>query len=70
MKQNHTARTVKALVGYAVLVVAVVGLRSAHVNGLGIHVGARPGSAAETYQNRIHATQVMLESGRLEVGSN
>jgi hypothetical protein len=51
-------------------VVAVVGLRTTHVNGIGVRVIARPGSAAENYENRIHATNVMLESGRLETSGN
>ena len=70
VKQIRKTQIAKALVGYAVLVVAVVGLRTTHVNGIGVRVIARPGSAAENYENRIHTTNVMLESGRLETSGN
>jgi hypothetical protein len=68
MKRIGKARIAKALVGYAAVVVAVVGLRSAQVHGL--NVGLGPSPALRNYQNRIQATRVLLETGRLDVSGN
>ncbi len=68
MKQLGRTRIVKALVGYAIVVAAVVALRGAQVNG--INVGIGPSPALRNYQNRINATQKLLETGRLEVSGS
>ena len=67
MTQIHRSQIAKAVLGYLVVVVAVVGLRSSEVRGVAIRAGLRPSPALRCYQNRIRATQTLLETGRLEL---
>lgn len=55
----------KALLRFALVVVAVVGLRTIQVSGVAIDTGLRPSPALRNYQNRIRSTQTLLETGRL-----
>ena len=58
MERILKARIAEAVVGLVLLVVAVVTLTSAQV---------RPSAALRNYQNRIRATQTLLETGRLDI---
>ncbi len=59
MEQVYKARIAEVVVGLVLVVVAVVTLGSAQV---------RPSAALRNYQNRIRATQTLLETGRLDLG--
>ena len=59
MEKIRKARIAEVVVGLALVVVAVVALSSAQV---------RPSPALRNYQNRIRATQILLEAERLDLG--
>jgi hypothetical protein len=65
MKRINKALIEKALLRFALVVVAVVGLRAMQISGVAIDSGLRPSSALRNYQNRIRSTQTLLETGRL-----
>ncbi len=65
MERINKARTAKVLLRFALVVVAVVGLRTIQVSGVVLDSGLRPSPALRNYQNRIRATQTMIETGRL-----
>ncbi len=64
MEQIRKAGIAPVLLRFALVVVAVVALRSVQVNGVVID-GIRPSPALRNYQNRIRSTQTLLETGRL-----
>lgn len=65
MERINKARTAKVLLRFALVVVAVVGLRTIQVSGVVLDSRLRPSPALRNYQNRIRATQTMIETGRL-----
>jgi hypothetical protein len=65
MKRINKTLVEKALLRFALVVVAVVGLRAMQVSGVAIDSGLRPSPALRNYQNRIRSTQTLLETGRL-----
>jgi hypothetical protein len=65
MERTSKARTAKALLRFAMVVVAAVGLRTIQVSGVVLDTGLRPSPALRNYQHRIRATQTLLESERL-----
>jgi hypothetical protein len=65
MERTSKARTAKALLRFAMAVVAVVGLRTIQVSGVVLDTGLGPSPALRNYQHRIRATQTLLESERL-----
>jgi len=65
MEQTRKARTATVLVRFALVVVAVIGLRTIQVSGVAFDGGLRPSPALRNYQHRIRATQTLLKTGRL-----
>ncbi len=70
MEQAGKTRIARILLGLVLVVVAVVTLRSAQVSETVLDGGLRPGPELRNYQNRIRATQTLLETGRLEVSGS
>jgi len=69
MPKARGARIVQLLLGCALIVGSVLMLRlhqsSVRVGG----VALQPSRAVQTYQQRVRATQILLETDRLELSS-
>ena len=65
MESVRKARIVEVLLGFVMVVGVFFTLRTVQFSASAF-AGPKVGQALENYQNRMHATQVLLETGRLE----
>ncbi len=70
MEQVRRARIVEVVLGFVFVVGIVFSLRLVQFSGTAFTGAPHPDQALRNYQNRIHATEVMLETGRLEVSGS
>jgi hypothetical protein len=70
MEQVRNGRIVEVVLGFVFVVGIVFSLRLVQFSGAAIAGAPSPDQALRNYQNRIHATEVMLETGRLEVSGS
>jgi hypothetical protein len=70
MEQIRKARVVEVVLGFVFVVGVVFSLRLVQFGGAALSGVPHPDQALRNYQNRIHATEVMLETGRLEVSGS
>ncbi len=70
MEQVRRARIVEVVLGFVFVVGIVFSLRLVQFSGAALTGAPHPDQALRNYQNRIHATEVMLETGRLEVSGS
>jgi hypothetical protein len=70
MEQIRKARVVEVVLGFVFLVGIVFSLRLVQFSGTAIVGVPHADQALRNYQNRIHATEVMLETGHLEVSGS
>ncbi len=64
MERIRKARIVEVLLGFVMVVGTVFTLRLVQFSDSAF-AGVHPDQAIRNYRNRIHATEVMLETGRL-----
>ncbi len=69
MEQVRKAHIVEVLLGCVLVVGVIFTLRTVQFSGSAF-TGPRVDQALRNYQNRINATRVMLETGRLEVSGS
>ncbi len=69
MEQVRKARIVEVLLGFVFVVGIAFTLRTVQFGGSAFN-GPKVDQALKNYQDRINATQVMLETGRLEVSGS
>jgi hypothetical protein len=65
MESVRKARIVEVLLGFVMLVGVFFTLRTVQFS-TSAFAGPKVGQALENYESRMHATQVLLETGRLE----
>jgi hypothetical protein len=70
MEQTRKAHIVEVVLGFVFAVGIVFSLRLVQFSGAAVTGAPRPDQALRNYQNRIHATEVMLETGRLEASGS
>ena len=66
MEQVRKTRIVEVLFGFVFLVGIAFSLRLVQFSDSAFGCVPHADQALQNYRNRIHATQVMLETGRLE----
>ena len=69
MESVRKGRIVEVLLGFVMVVGVFFTLRTVEFSASAF-AGPKVEQALETYQNRMHATQVLLKTGRLEVSGS
>ncbi len=69
MESVRKARIVEVLLGFVFVVGIAFTLRTVQFSGSAFN-GPKVDQTLQNYRNRISATQVMLETGRLEVSGS